>query len=543
MWYPYRFLVIVWLARCVNQGSRVFNDASLALFYTTVLYFTKSDKRLSNHKLHTQSPKGVLEANYSPVLLRALLRVAKSAQKPLYIVGGTVRDYLLRRASSDLDLAVDLDPYHYAGMLAEELGGGTIVPLARGAEAAARFVWQREQVDLSSFRGGVKSIEDDLLLRDFTVNAMAIDFAALYEREDPQLIDPTGGENDLRLGKVQHLPRAFVDDPVRLLRGYRLAAVFDFTLTKETRKEVEKEAANIISVAAERIFLEMQYIFESPRTAKTLEMMADDGLLPHLLPELYVADGVEQPEFHHLDVLGHSFLALKMMEKIIASPKDYYPEHEELFAQYLEKPAVVRGLKWSALMHDVGKPATRAVRADKNGRVTFYGHDEVGKKIFTSYAKKSKWSHADSELVGGLISMHMHPFHLCNVLREKMLSPRAALKLSQRAGDNLAGLFLLAMADSLASEGEKKPEEMESELAELFNVVQKIYEETIAPVVEGPKLVTGHDLISTFGLPPGPLFGHIMSELELARVEGIVTDRAEAIAWIERFLENGLLQE
>lgn len=497
---------------------------------------------LGNNTPHRESLKAMLEANYSPTLLRALSRVAAREKKPLYLVGGTVRDYLLERLSSDLDLSVASDPYDYAEKLTQELSGGTVVPLARGAEAAVRLVWRGAQVDLSSFRGGRQTIEEDLLLRDFTVNAMAIDFATLYEQGELHLIDPAGGENDLRIGKVQHLPRAFVDDPVRLLRGYRLAAVFGFTLSKTTRKEVRKEAAGITAVAAERICLEMQYIFESQRTAATLEMMAEDGLLALLLPELYVADGVEQPEFHHLDVLGHSFLALKMMEKIIASPEMYYPEHEELLAQYLQKPAVVRGLKWSALMHDVGKPSTRAVREDKNGRVTFYGHDEVGKKIFTTYAKKSKWSQADSELVGGLISMHMHPFHLCNVLREDVLSPKAALKLSQRAGNNLVGLFLLAMADSLASEGEKKPAEMERELVDLFGVVQKIYEESIAPVVKGPKLITGLDLIDIFGLRPGPVFGRIMSELEIARVEGVVNSREEAIVWIEQFLENDLLE-
>jgi poly(A) polymerase len=192
-------------------------------------------------------------------------------------------------------------------------------------------------------------------------------------------------------------------------------------------------------------------------------------------------------------------------------------------------------------MHDLGKPKTRAVREDKNGRVTFYGHDEVGKNIFTSYARQSKWSQADSEFVGGLIAMHMHPFHLCNVQRSEPLSPRAALKLSQRAGENLAGLFLLAMADSLASEGEKKPEEMENELADLFSVVQKIYVDTIEPVVKGPKLITGKDLIEEFGLTPGPVFGRIMSELEIARVDGVVTDRSEALGWIRQFLDKNLV--
>lgn len=497
-----------------------------------------SDRLKINH-----SSLVVLEKSYSSNLLEALQRVGKRREEPLYIVGGTVRDCLLGRVSNDLDITVAGDPYHCAELFQKELGAGTIVPLARGDEPAVRVVIDKEQVDFSSFRGGATTIEDDLQLRDFTVNAMAIDFATLYGSSDLNLIDPTGGMGDLQMGLVKHLPTAFVDDPVRLLRGYRLCAVFGFQLDPQTRKEVAAQAHRIKTVAVERVCHELQLIFGSACTAMTLEMMAEDGLLAVVLPELYEGDGVDQPEYHHLDVFGHSFLALKMMEKIIESPEIYYPDQEELLTSYLVKPGIVRGLKWAALMHDVGKPETRAVREDKDGRVTFYGHDEVGKRIFTSYARKSKWSHADSELVGGLIAMHMHPFHLCNVQRSDTLSPRAALKLSQRAGENLAGLFLLAMADSLASEGEKKPEEMEGELAHLFSVVQKIYVDTIEPVVKGPKLITGNDLIEEFGLAPGPRFGRIMSELEIARVDGAVTDRSEALVWIKQFLQKDTLGE
>jgi poly(A) polymerase len=493
---------------------------------------------VSDRSQNNPSSRVVLKGSYSSRLLDALVMVGKSIGQPLYIVGGTVRDYFLGRSSNDLDITVGCDPYHCAALLVKELAAGTVVPLARGDEPAVRVVVHGDQVDFSAFRGGSTTIEDDLHLRDFTVNAMAIDFARLYENDDLLLIDPTDGKKDLEGALVKHLPAAFVDDPVRLIRGYRLCAVFGFQLAPETRTAVKTLAETIQTVAAERVCHELQLIFGSVRTARTLDMMAEDGLLPFLLPELYEGHGVEQPEFHHLDVFGHCFLALKMMEKIIESPEKYYPDHGELFGAYLKEPCVVRGLKWAALMHDVGKPETRSVREDKGDRVTFYGHDEVGKRIFTNYARQSRWSQADSEFVGGLIAMHMHPFHLCNVQRNEALSPRAALKLSQRAGDNLAGLFLLAMADSLASEGEKKPEEMEGELANLFSVVQKIYVDTIEPVVKGPKLIAGKDLIEEFGLTPGPVFGRIMSELEMARVDGVVTDRSEALAWIKQFLDT-----
>lgn len=494
---------------------------------------------MTAHLLDKTSVDIVLGTYYSTRLLDGLARVGKRIQRPLYLVGGTVRDFLLKRDSNDLDLTVAVDPYLCAELLVEEVGGGTVVALARGKEPAVRVVVGKEQVDFSFLRGGATGIEGDLRLRDFTVNALAIDFLSLYKKKKYSLIDPTGGRDDLQKGVVQHLPGAFVDDPVRLLRGYRLCAVLGFQLADNTREEVARQAYRIETIAVERVSYELQSIFASTRTSMTLQMMAEDGLLPFLLPELYEGHGVMQPKFHHLDVFGHSFLALEMMERIIQSPADYYPEHSELFGAYLENPRVVRALKWAALMHDVGKPATRVVRKDKGGRVTFYGHDERGKEIFMSYARRSRWSQADSELVGGLIAMHMHPFHLCNVERsEKNLTPRAALKISQRAGANLEGLFLLAMADSLASEGEQKPEGMEKELAALFRAVHTLYVDTIEPVVKGPKLVTGGDLIAEFGLTPGPVFGRILSGLESARVDGSVTNRGEALAWITEFLKK-----
>ncbi len=262
------------------------------------------------------------------------------------------------------------------------------------------------------------------------------------------------------------------------------------------------------------------------------------GILSRLLPELYRGEGVEQPEFHHLDVFDHCVLALQKMETIIAEPERFYPGHGDKISTYLQKERMARCLKWAALLHDIGKPATKEIRADKDGRVTFYRHDEVGRELFEQIAERLKWSRADAEQVGHLIGMHMHPFHLCNVQRENGISKRAALNLCRRAGKSLTGLFLLAMSDSLASLGEKKPERMEEELVTLFTTVRKMYDENIAPVLQGPRLVTGKDLIERWNLAPGPIFREILDELETARVEGKVVDRKTAFDWVNDYLQE-----
>jgi poly(A) polymerase len=140
--------------------------------------------------------------------------------------------------------------------------------------------------------------------------------------------------------------------------------------------------------------------------------------------------------------------------------------------------------------------------------------------------------------VAALIGMHMQPFHLCNVRREQPLSRKACLNLSKKAGDDLIGLFLLAMSDSLAGQGEKKPPTMEAELSGLLGEVLTIYEQYIQPAIKGPRLLSGQDLIAAFSLSPGPLFAQILNALEVARVEGEVASREDAHMWVRRYLEQ-----
>ncbi|MDP3479016.1 MAG: HDIG domain-containing protein, partial [Desulfoprunum sp.] len=343
---------------------------------------------------------------------------------------------------------------------------------------------------------------------------------------------------DLEQGILRSCPAAFSADPLRMLRGFRLSATLGFGLSEETLAEIVRDASLIGRAAAERINHEFDLIMASARAFRTLQTMHRTGLLGWIVPELYKGLGVEQPEFHHLDVFHHSFLALERIEAIIEQPARYYPGSGEALLGYLQKTEVRRCLKWAALLHDIGKPGTREVQVEREDRVTFYGHDEAGSRLFQGFAERLKWSNEDRARTGGLIAMHMHPFHLCNVRRTEPLSKRSILKLCKRAGGELCGLFLLAMADSLASKGEKKPTDMETELADLLCLVLRAYEKDIRPVLGGPPLLSGRDLIAGFGLQSGPIFAVILKELEALRVEGRINNRAEAMDWVAAFLRD-----
>jgi poly(A) polymerase len=480
-----------------------------------------------------------LSAYYPSRLLQALEEAAGRDGIGLHVVGGTVRDMLLAKHPGDLDIALVKGAIPFVHTVISILGGGSFVDLSGPDDEGARLVWQGTQVDVADYRKDASTIEEDLQLRDFTINSMAIPFETLSGTgAEPFLLDPAGGSADLRDGVLRHLPSSFADDPVRMVRGFRFQATMGFSMDRATVFAVKKSCSLIGRVAPERIRYELELIFASCRTTAAVKKMHDAGLLKELLPELYRGRGVAQPRFHHLDVFDHNIFTLEMMEELINSPGKYFPEGEEKIKEYLRDKRVIRGLKWAALLHDIGKPETRGESEKEKGRVTYYGHDEAGKKLFSDFANRMRWSGKETDFVASLISMHMHPFHLCNNARTGGVTKRAALKLCKRARDRLPALFLLAMADSLAGQGEEKPVEMEQEIATLFEEVLKVYGESIKPVLKGKRLLSGSDLIEQFGLVPGPFFSTILDGLELAMVEGVVKDRDSAVDWVEAFLGN-----
>ncbi len=478
-------------------------------------------------------------AHYPRRLISALARVAETQGLDFYVIGGTVRDWLLGRMPGDLDITVAHDAVACCRALIAELGGGAFVPLGCAGEEAGRVVWRGLTIDFSSFRQGAQTIEADLGLRDYTVNAMGVSFAALLDCSvTPHLLDPLHGLHDLEEKILRACPHAFVADPLRMLRGYRLCATLGFRIEEATRTEIERHVNLVRTVSVERISHELELIMASDRAHAVMGEMAQIGLLWQIIPDLARGVGMGQPGFHHLDVFHHSLAALGFMEEILAAPARFYPECAVRIREYIAQPGMKVRLKWAALLHDLGKPVTMAVREDKDGRVTFYDHDQVGKELVLNLGRELRWSNESRERVAALIGMHMQPFHLCNVRREQPLSRKACLNLSKKAGDDLIGLFLLAMSDSLAGQGEKKPPTMEAELSGLLGEVLAIYEQYIQPAIKGPRLLSGQDLITFFSLPPGPLFAKILDALEVAQVEGEVASEEDARRWVRRYLEQ-----
>ena len=470
-----------------------------------------------------------------PPWLRGPLAAVQAEQGgELYLAGGVVRDLLLGQIPADIDLTVAAGARIWAARLAA-LTGGALVPLGR-KEDAARVVSRGVTVDFSSFREGTHTIAGDLVRRDLTVNALACRIDHIFVRPRPNndagmpLIDPTGGRSDLMAGLIRAASvESFISDPLRLVRVFRFAATLGFAVEAATLSLVQRQGSLVRAVAPERIAHELDLIMAVMTPHAVVGLMAECDLLWSLIPELAAGIGMAQPKSHHLDVWGHNLETLRQMERILAAPGVFFPGSGAAMQAAAETVQRQVQLKWSALLHDLGKPATHALRADKGGRITFYNHDQAGARIFDSLALRLRWSNEARERVGCLIAGHMRPFHLANVARTGNLTLRAAIRMIRAAGDDLEGLFLLAMADSLAGRGVERIEGMEEELAGLYCHLERIRAEHVAPVQSAPPLVTGRDLIDKLHLSPGPVFKRILAAVEEARMAGEVSDAEAAL--------------
>lgn len=495
-----------------------------------------------------------------PAELATALAGACGAQRELYIAGGAVRDWLRGCRSRDLDFTVPAGGIAFARRLAAQLQASLVI--LDPEHDLARVVWRDLDLDCSGLREKATGMAEDLRRRDFTINAMAVALEVRDKRcrQQPGLLDPTGGRQDLAAGIIRAVhPGAFAADPLRLLRAYRFWAVFDgqspaadpvtgveatgngrrrwrLAAATEVLIKDEVERQSLTTVAAERIRTELDAILLAPRGAAALRAMAAVKLLFQVLPELAAGVGLAQPASHHLDVSEHCLETVAAMQRVVAAPEAFYPQYPSRLQAYLDDPRHPDRrctLFWAALLHDLGKPAAHRLR---QGRITFYNHDRIGAELALQLGRRLRFSRRRLKLLDKLVAHHMWPFHLNNAQRRQGITPRACLRLVRKLGDDLPGLFLLAMADSLAGRGAGKPPAMEKELAEVYTEVMRVSRQQLEPVLSQPPLLNGHDLQRLCNLTPGPHFKKILDGLQQAQVAGEIHDRHEALAWVKRFV-------
>jgi poly(A) polymerase len=437
-----------------------------------------------------------------------------------WIVGGALRDELLGREVTDIDIAVEGDPEGAARELAAELRG----PVFQLSEAfgAWRVVDRRagRVYDFARLQGD--TIEEDLAKRDFTVNAMARPLAggAASAPQGSELIDPLGGRADLDARTLRVLgPAAYENDPLRPLRLARFAAELGFKPDPETERLTADAAPRVSEASGERVFAELRRLLVAPGAVEGLALADRLGLLRAVLPELADLHNVEQSHFHHLDVYGHT---LEVLERLIELEREASGELRELLDEPLADE-LTRGqaLRLGALLHDIGKPATHHVRED--GRVTFMGHDRLGQEMVRAICRRLRTS---ERLCRFLEAVTRHHLVLGFLVHERPLDRRAVYRYLERTSPVEVEVTLLSVADRLATRGKNAERAIDAHL--------ELAEELMPAALEWrrrgpPPVPVRGELAEELGIEPGPELGRLLAQLSEAAYAGEATDRQQAI--------------
>ncbi len=439
----------------------------------------------------------------------------------LYLVGGFLRDLLLGRASYDMDFLYLGDPLEILGDMDRPFFP---LDVPRGIY---RMMWGRYQVDVAAPRA--LSLEEDLRERDFTVNAMA------YSLTRKELLDPWGGVEDLEARRLRAVtPWAFREDPLRVLRAFRISSHLSFTATQDTLELAARAAPLLSQVAKERIKEEFSLILAHPRSAEVFKSMAREGILGVIYPEVEEGRGILQGKWLGTDLKGHLLGTLYSLERIIPFLQDFFPSYHSSLRTVLAEEVEggysrLKVLKLAALLHDIGKPSTMAKRGED---LTFWGHDRKGGERVRSLGGRLGLGVRASALLASLVSHHMW-LHL--LARQGEVTSRARGRFFRRLGKEGVVVILLSLADALASSGEwgfylLLP--LAREMLEFYYSRFLVDERLRRP------LLSGYEVMELLSLEPGPEVGELLRALVEAQSEGKVTSKEEARKFLEELRQR-----
>lgn len=419
-----------------------------------------------------------------PKEIKNILSDLQKSGYQAYIVGGCVRDGILGLEPKDWDITTDASPEQIQKVFPKNFytnNFGTVTAMT-GSDSPTLA-----NVEITPFRTEsmysdnrhpdqvqwAKTIEEDLSRRDFTINALAMDIKG-------QIIDPFGGEKDLKakvIKAVREPQERFQEDALRLLRAVRLAAQLHFTIEKETYLAIQAKAQNLKNISQERIRDELLKTLATPRSAWAIREMQSTGLLKFILPELLEGYKVGQNKHHIFDVLEHNLRSL----------------------EYGDKKSFPTLVKLAALLHDIGKPATKRGQGEN---ATFYGHEVVGARMTERALKRLKFGNDEIKKVVALVRYHLFYYNAGEVTESSVR------RLIRNVGmENVEDLLLVRQADRI---GSGCPKAEPYKLRHLRYIIDKVSQDPISPKM---LKFNGHDLMQLLGIAPGPKIGQILDVL------------------------------
>ena len=453
---------------------------------------------------------------------KVISELSDETQINAFLVGGCVRDLMLNPSaeSIDVDIMVEGDGIDFAEKLAKKINVPKIVPFKKFA--TAKIPYNEYEIEVASARLEkydessrspseviMSNIEDDLLRRDFTVNAMAV---SLNKENFGEFFDPFNGMEDLS-NKILRTPLdsdiTFSDDPLRMMRAAYFASKLSLDIDPSCLESIKNNAERITIVSQERKTNELLKILGTKKPSIGLNILQQSGLMNFVFPEIAVMYGLDQSnEYHHKDIFYHT---LEVVDNA---------------AQLSDK----LDLRLAALVHDIAKPKTR--RLSKSKGYTFYGHDDVGARMLKGISSNMKFSNSTRDFITKLTLLHLRPISLA----KKDVTDSAIRRLIVDAGEEIDDLMKLCRADITT----KNPKNITKYLGNFDRVEKRMNE-----VIEIDKLkafqspVRGDEIMKMFDLSPGKEVGKIKTMVEDAIINGeIKNDYSSAMSFLDQIKQQ-----
>ncbi|WP_298299727.1 HD domain-containing protein [Hydrotalea sp.] len=447
-------------------------------------------------------------------IIETIARAAQQLQMPAYLIGGFVRDKILERPTKDADIVCLGDGIELAHAVAKlfhphpsvaffkNFGTAQIkLPLPDGTLFEVEFVGARKESYTEQSRKPTVvagTLQEDQLRRDFTINAMGI---SLNANDYGTLLDPFNGMRDLKAKMIQ-TPldplQTFSDDPLRMMRAIRFAAQLNFSIAAVTFDAIQKDAHRIKIVSQERITDELNKILLSPKPGIGFDLLSQSGILSIIFPQMMALHGAE-----NIDGKGHKdnfYHTLKVIDNIAKETDDLW-------------------LRWAALLHDIGKPATK--RFETGHGFTFHGHEVVGARMVPKiFAQLKLPMNEKMRQVKKLVELHLRPISLT----KENITDSAIRRLLFDAGDDIDALMLLCNAD-ITSKNKQKVHRYLQNFEMVKERMKEVEEKDHLRNWQPP--LSGEDVMRVFGLPPGRKVGIIKDAIREAILDGIIPNTYE----------------
>lgn len=469
------------------------------------------------------SNKSITKKLSENIVLNKIAQIAQSENKNVFVVGGYVRDLILKRERSDIDILVIGSGIDFAKTVAEKLNISNVNYYKNFGTAQfsfdnmnVEFVGaRRESYDRNTRKPFVEdgTFEDDISRRDFTINTLAVSLNAI---DFGKIIDTYDGLTDIK-NQIIKTPldpfRTFDDDPLRIMRAFRFAAQLDFKVDKNIMKAAYDMRNRLSIVSQERITDEFLKILSTPKPSIGLKLLFESRVLEIVFPEIAIMSGVDQrKDFHHKDVFLHT---LQVVDNICEETDDVW-------------------LRFTALVHDIAKPPTK--KFVEGIGWTFHGHENLGAKMMKKIFHRMKLPLNKLEYVQKLITLHLRPI----ALAKEEVTDSAIRRLVVQAGDDLEDLITLCRAD-ITSKNPYKVEEYLGNYERVMQKVRDVKERDQLRAFQSP--VRGDEIMQICNLKPSKKVGEIKTAIEEAILDGkIGNNYEEALSYLMK-IKDGFLNE